>query len=82
MKATHPGIYTPPGAVTTTVTLLKVHPYSLEGQVALRDHLSNLGDDVALGVGHLHSLLPDVDLAGFAVLPGLLRLPTTEKSMS
>lgn len=59
-----------------------VQTYSLEGEVALRDHLTYLSDDVALGVRHFHSLLPDVYLTCFAMLLGLLRLPTTERSVN
>lgn len=53
--------------------------YSLEGEVALGDHLSELSDDLALGIGQIDSLLPDINLACFAVLPGLLSLPTEER---
>lgn len=52
--------------------------YSLEGEVALGDHLSDLGDDLTLGCHQIDSLHPNINLTGFAVLPGLLSLPTEE----
>lgn len=53
--------------------------YRLEGEVTLGDHLSNLSDDLTLGVGQIDSLLPNVNLTCFAVFPGLLSLPTENK---
>lgn len=57
----------------------KVRTYSLEGEVALGDHFSDLCDDLTLGVGQIDSLLPNINVTCFAVLPGLLSL-TPEKS--
>lgn len=48
--------------------------YGLEGEVALGDHLTDLRDDLALGVGQIDSLVPNIDLTCFAVLPGLISL--------
>lgn len=56
----------------------KVSTYSLECEVALGDHLSDLGDDLTLGAGQIDSLHANINLAGLAVLPGLHSLPTEE----
>lgn len=57
--------------------LLELEPidrHGLEGEVALGDHLSDLSDDLTLGVGQIDSLVPNINLTCFAVLPGLISL--------
>lgn len=52
----------------------KMQAYSFEGEVTLGDHLSDLSDDLTLGVGQIDSLHSDVELTGLTVLPGFFRL--------
>lgn len=63
-------------------TITKVGAYSLEGEVALRDHLSDLSDDLTLGVGQINPLLAHINLTCFAVLSGLLSLSAEERQLN